>query len=97
MLCVSVSVYNHLRVSVSVYWFLCITSPVYLCLQLLWASGVKRTLASAELPHDIQSAEDMLKAHDDVLDDIKAHREKLVYYLPVFLSVRLHSIYLTAA
>ena len=44
--------------------------------QLLWASGVKRTLASAELPHDIKSAEDMLKAHDEVLDDIKAHKEK---------------------
>ncbi|XP_012946429.2 spectrin alpha chain, non-erythrocytic 1 [Aplysia californica] len=44
---------------------------------LLWASGVKRTLASAEMPHDVKSAEDMLKAHDEVMDDIKAHRDKL--------------------
>ncbi|XP_059148013.1 spectrin beta chain, non-erythrocytic 2-like isoform X3 [Physella acuta] len=44
---------------------------------LSWASGVKRTLASAEKPHDIKSAEEMLKAHDEVLDDIKSHKAKL--------------------
>ncbi|CAL1542371.1 unnamed protein product [Lymnaea stagnalis] len=44
---------------------------------LSWASGVKRTLASAEKPHDIKSAEEMLKAHEEVLDDIKAHKNKI--------------------
>ncbi|XP_055880886.1 spectrin beta chain, non-erythrocytic 2-like isoform X3 [Biomphalaria glabrata] len=42
-----------------------------------WASGVKRGLASAEKPHDIKSAEEMLKIHSEVLDDIKAHKDKL--------------------
>ncbi|KAH9509152.1 hypothetical protein Btru_049222 [Bulinus truncatus] len=44
---------------------------------LSWASGVKRALASAEKPHDIKSAEEMLKIHDEVLDDIKAHKDKV--------------------
>ncbi|BFZ07506.1 hypothetical protein BsWGS_10543 [Bradybaena similaris] len=44
---------------------------------LLWTNGVKRTLASAEMPHDIKSAEAMLKTHDEVLDDIKAHKGKI--------------------
>ncbi|KAK3737897.1 hypothetical protein RRG08_028522 [Elysia crispata] len=44
---------------------------------LLWASGVKRGMASAEMPHDIKSAETMLKEHEDVLEDIKAHKPKM--------------------
>ena len=45
---------------------------------MLWASSVHTHLASAELPHDIKSAEQMQKEHDEVLDDIKAHRDKSV-------------------
>ena len=45
---------------------------------MLWASSVHTHLASAELPHDIKSAEQMQKEHDEVLDDIKAHKDKSV-------------------
>ncbi|GFO34699.1 spectrin beta chain, non-erythrocytic 5-like, partial [Plakobranchus ocellatus] len=44
---------------------------------LLWASGVKRNMASAELPHDIKSAETMLQEHEEVQEDIKTHKPKL--------------------
>ncbi|PVD25646.1 hypothetical protein C0Q70_13305 [Pomacea canaliculata] len=43
---------------------------------MLWSSSLRARLATAELPHDIQSAEAMKKEHDDLLDDIKAHRDK---------------------
>ncbi|XP_076441755.1 spectrin beta chain, non-erythrocytic 5-like [Babylonia areolata] len=43
---------------------------------MLWSSSVKNRLGSAELPHDIKSAEQMQKEHDELMDDIKAHRDK---------------------
>ena len=43
---------------------------------MLWASGVRNHLASAELPHDIKSAEQMQKEHEELMDDIKAHKDK---------------------
>ncbi|KAL8620004.1 hypothetical protein ACOMHN_015286 [Nucella lapillus] len=43
---------------------------------MLWSSGVRTHLGSAELPHDIKSAEQMQKEQDELMDDIKAHRDK---------------------
>ncbi|XP_041352702.1 spectrin beta chain, non-erythrocytic 5-like isoform X2 [Gigantopelta aegis] len=43
---------------------------------LTWAGSLRARLMSAELPHDIQSAEQMLKEHDDLGTDIKAHKDK---------------------
>ncbi|XP_067682927.1 spectrin beta chain, non-erythrocytic 5-like isoform X3 [Haliotis asinina] len=43
---------------------------------LSWAGSMRARLASAEMPHDIQSAERMLKEHEEVGDDIKAHKDK---------------------
>ncbi|KAK7105089.1 spectrin beta chain, non-erythrocytic 5-like isoform X3 [Littorina saxatilis] len=43
---------------------------------MLWSSSVRNRLASAELPHDIKSAEQMQKEHEELMDDIKAHRDK---------------------
>ncbi|KAK3092932.1 hypothetical protein FSP39_009051 [Pinctada imbricata] len=41
-----------------------------------WAGATKAKLASAEIPRDVQMAEQMMKEHEDLKDDIDTHKPK---------------------
>ncbi|XP_055956724.1 spectrin beta chain, non-erythrocytic 2 isoform X1 [Patella vulgata] len=43
---------------------------------LSWSGAVRARLASAEMPHDIKSAERMLKENGELADDIAAYKDK---------------------
>jgi hypothetical protein len=43
-----------------------------------WAGSMHTRLASAEMPHDIKSCQEMQKEHDELLDDIKAKKDRFV-------------------
>ncbi|XP_033735465.1 spectrin beta chain, non-erythrocytic 5-like isoform X2 [Pecten maximus] len=41
-----------------------------------WSSTMKSKLATNEMPRDVQMAESMIKDHDELADDIEAHKPK---------------------
>ena len=43
-----------------------------------WISDVKDKLANRDMPKDVASAEELLKQHQDLRDEINANRDKWV-------------------
>ena len=41
-----------------------------------WISDVKDKLANRDMPKDVASAEELLKQHQDLRDEINANRDK---------------------
>ena len=40
---------------------------------------IKKKLKEKEVPHDLSEAEDLLKKHHDLKDEISAGRERFIY------------------
>ena len=49
---------------------------VSLFIQLTWVANVKENLNSGEAARDVATAENLLKNHQDLCDDIRTHHDE---------------------
>lgn len=56
--------------------FFCDTNILAFSFQLAWVSDVKQALNSDEPARDVATAENLLKKHQDLGDDIAAHQDE---------------------
>lgn len=53
------------------------TLYIFLCApQGIWISATKAKLQNAEMPKELQRAEIMIQEHQEIAEDIKAHKPK---------------------
>ena len=58
------------------FFFFTFRVMVSLFIQLTWVANVKENLNSGEAARDVATAENLLKNHQDLCDDIRTHHDE---------------------